>query len=390
VNGAQLLFLTREVTDVLLVAVLLFAAFVWLRNARARFAVAGAGLVGVAFLAARQVGLALTAFVLQGLFLVAIVMLALAFQDDLRRGFERLAMALLGPRDTAPPPDVIARLSSAVFELARRRHGALFVFPGREPLERHLEGGVALGCALSEPLLLSLFDPRSPGHDGAAVISGNRMRSFGAHLPLSTNFAVLGTRGTRHAAALGLAERSDASCIVVSEERGDVSFAQAGQLEHVPDAARLEQRLRALHDLPGAPASETRQELFRRVGRPLIFAILGSLSLWALVVPGSESAERVIRVPVTIDNVPTGYTVERTSPADVDVVVSGLRRRLLLLGPGSLEVRVDALLLQLGRRTFELGPQSVNHPPGLTVVAVQPDRVVLSVKGPSSGTSLPD
>jgi diadenylate cyclase len=389
-NAAQALYVVREVADVVIVAIVLFVLLVWLRNARARFAVAGASLIGVAFLAARQLGLAVTAVVFQGLFLVAAVMLALAFQEDLRRTFERFALALLHPRPAPPPAELVARLSGAVFELARRRHGALLVLPGREPLERHVDGGIPLGGALSEPLLLSLFDPHSPGHDGAAVLQGGRLRSFGAHLPLSSNFQALGQRGTRHAAALGLAERSDATCIAVSEEHGDVSLAQGGQLVRVESAEALAEHLRRLSGLRGAPSGETRRERLQRVGRPLVLAILGSLSLWTLVVPGSETAERIVRVPITVENLPEGYSVERVSPVEVEVVITGLRRRVLLLAPGSLEVRVDALLVQLGRRTFGLSPQSVTHPPGVTVVAVQPESVVLSVQGPGTSTSRPD
>jgi DNA integrity scanning protein DisA with diadenylate cyclase activity len=388
-TGTHVFYVVREVADVVIVAVVLFVLLVWLRNARARFAVAGASLIGAAFLAARQLGLAVTAVVFQGLFVVAAVMLALAFQDDLRRTFERFALALVRPRPAPPPSDLVTRFSLMVFELARRRHGALLVLPGREPLERHVDGGIPLGGDLSEPLLLSLFDPHSPGHDGAAVVQGGRLRSFGAHLPLSSNLDALGRRGTRHAAALGLAERSDATCIVVSEEHGDVSLAQGSQIVHVPSAEALAERLRRLSALPGAPSGETSRERLRRVGRPLVLASLGSVALWALVVPGSETAERLVRVPVTVDNLPDGYSVERVSPAEVEVVVTGLRRRVLLLAPGSLDVRVDGLLVQLGRRTFGLSPQSVTHPPGVTVLAVQPESVVLSVKGPASETSRP-
>jgi DNA integrity scanning protein DisA with diadenylate cyclase activity len=114
--------------------------------------------------------------------------------------------------------------------------GALIVIPGRESIERHTEGGIEIDARLSEPLLLSLFDPNSPGHDGAVVIQGSRISAFAVHLPLST---VPAGRGTRHAAALGLAERCDALCVVVSEERGTISLAREGAIRPIANEAQL-------------------------------------------------------------------------------------------------------------------------------------------------------
>src|SRR5262249_56151173 len=108
--------------------------------------------------------------------------------------------------------------------------GALFVLPRPEPIEGHVGGAIPLGGRISEPLLLSIFDASSPGHDGAVILRGSQLERFAVHLPLSVNRAALGAGGTRHAAALGLSERCDATCIVVSEERGTVSVARDGAI----------------------------------------------------------------------------------------------------------------------------------------------------------------
>jgi DNA integrity scanning protein DisA with diadenylate cyclase activity len=106
---------------------------------------------------------------------------------------------------------------------------------------------------VSEPLLLSLFDPGSPGHDGTVLLRGSAVERFAVHLPLSADHAALGPGGTRHAAALGLAERCDAICLVVSEERGTVSVARDGQIRTL---ARPEDLLLELRDT--APEPEAR------------------------------------------------------------------------------------------------------------------------------------
>ncbi len=104
--------------------------------------------------------------------------------------------------------------------MAASKTGALIVVKGKEPLERHLNGGVALTGRVSMPLLFSIFDSHTPGHDGAVIIEADRVTQFAAHLPISKNTAQIKGRGTRHSAAFGLSERSDALTIVASEERG--------------------------------------------------------------------------------------------------------------------------------------------------------------------------
>ncbi len=370
----------NEALDIAIVTLVLFVLVRTVRGSRARLAMVAVLAIGLIDLAARQLGLPLTAWLFQGLFLTFAVVLLLTFQDDLRRAFERLAARALGSRPPVPEEPALEAVVRAAFTLAAARRGALVVLPGRDPLDRQLVGGLPLDGALSEPLLLSLFDPHSPGHDGAAVVEGGRVRVFAAHLPLSADFAQLGERGTRHAAALGLCERCDALAIAVSEERGSVSVARSGRLNVVdePDALRrlLSAFVDEVHPRPERPRS------WRRILAAAAewgIALGLALGLWLLVVVGSEVEERPIRAPVAVANLPAGYQLASASPPEVTVTVSALRRRLFLLKPGDVSVTVDALLAQLGRRSFEIGPASVRLPRGITATAVQPDHVVLDL-----------
>ena len=131
--------------------------------------------------------------------------------------------------------------------MAKKRIGALIVLQGNDPLERHINGGTSLDGLVSEPLLESLFDPHSIGHDGAVIINGNRIAKFGCHLPLSINTSKYGNIGLRHTAALGLAERSDAICVVVSEEKGTISTGLSGNISRrFNNAAALHERIGAI------------------------------------------------------------------------------------------------------------------------------------------------
>jgi diadenylate cyclase len=374
--------LLDEAADIAIVTVAVFVLLRTFRGSRARLALIGVAVVGLLDLAARQLGLPLTAWFFEGLFLVSVVVLVLAFQDDLKRFFERLAVWGLRGRPEPSGEAVVEILVRACFGLAAVRRGALIVVPGLDPLETQLAGGLELDGAVSEPLLLSLFDPHSPGHDGAVVIESGRVRRFGVHLPLSSAFAELGLRGTRHAAALGLSERSDALCIVVSEERGRVSLARRGQLTPADTPDVLRRRLVEFR-AEKRPAPPVRRRSLQRIlgkAREWAVALAVALVLWVLVVPGSEVTEATFDVPVQVVNLPSGYTLESVTPQQVTVTVTGVRRRLFVLQPSDVTLTVDALLAQLGRRTFDLTAQSVRLPPGMTVSAIQPDRVVLDLE----------
>ena len=381
-----------DVADLLLVGVLLWGGFVWARRARAHLLLLGLAILAAVDLLARQIGLSLTAWLLQGLLILAIVVLVIVFQEDLRRTYERIAMALTRRARTLPPgpAEVLAR---ALVRLATLRRGALVVIPRREDISRHVDGGIELDGRISEPLLLSLFDPHSPGHDGAAIVEGDRVRRFAVHLPLSSDHIQLGERGTRHAAALGLAERCDALVIVVSEERGTISIARDGTLRTL---ARPEELAAELRSLLVQDARAARRSIGRRLlatWREALFGFSAALLLWAVAVPGSDAVEVERSLPVVVENLPEGFELESVTPPEVRVRFEGRRRDVLLADFGSARVRVDAFLARLGRRTFEIGPGSVEGPPSLEVRAVDPPRVVLSlrrVKTPPERPRAPD
>jgi diadenylate cyclase len=369
-----------DLLDVLLVAAVVWAGLRWLRI-RARLVLIGLVLLTGTTLLVRQLGLQLTAWVLQGFVALAVVVVVVVFQDDLRRFFEEIGRWGVRVRRRRTPPGLVDILVRTVAQLAGARRGALLVFPGSAPLERHLEGGVFLDARVSESLLLSLFDPHSPGHDGAVVVRGNRAIRFGVHLPLSTDHAQLGSVGTRHAAALGLAERSDALCVAVSEERGSISVARDGQLRRIEGPERLAEALRSFQR-PRTEAAPPERRLRRLVGHwPEAAQSLGlAVVLWLVFVPGGTLTRTTRTAPVEVDNLPAGWVLEEVEPASIEVTISGRRRDVYLTAPDDLEVHVDALLAQLGRRTFEISADQVHHSGNIDVIDVQPSSVKLSLR----------
>ena len=372
-----------DLVDIAVVALLLWGLVVWTR--RARMALLGLAFLGVFYyLIAQQFKLQLTTWILQGFFAALVVVVVVVFQDDLRRLFEQIARLSLRRKAPRPDPSSLGTLTRGLYQLAAKRRGALVVLPGREPIERHfLQHGVPLDAEISEELLDSLFDPGSAGHDGALVMENNRLKEFGVHLPLSENRDELKGGGTRHAAALGLAEHSDALCLVVSEERGTIGIATRGQLEILdnPDAGKLADRIRSYLQHTGTQVNARRER--RRWGRRLVEGLLSfalALGAWLAFVPGATLEEAVLEVSVAVENMPEGYALKDVKPPEVEIAVVGPRRDMFLASNADFQVVIDANLVRLGRRTFKVSVQSVRHATGLQITSIKPDEVKLTVQ----------
>ncbi len=369
-----------DLVDIVVVGLLLWGLVAWTRRMHARMALLGLAFLGIFYLLARQFELQLTAWIFQGFFAVLVVVVVVVFQDDLRRLFEQIAALGLRRRASQPGGGSLGVLVRSLHQLAAKRHGALVVLPGRDPVERYLQGGVLLKAAISEELLDSLFDPSSDGHDGALVMRENRLERFAVYLPLSENRDELGAGGTRHAAALGLAERSDALCLVVSEERGTITIAAQDRLEILDDPDALLARVQDHSKRVGVGARRVERG---RLGRHLMEGLLSfalAFGAWLVLVPGAAVQKSTHPVRVTVENIPQGYVLEGVSPAMVDVTVSGPRRALLLARRVDFQLVIDARLVPLGRRTFKVSSESVRHTTDLTVLDVKPKQVRLAVR----------
>ncbi len=369
-----------DIVDIGVVGLLLWALIAWAHRVRAHLALLGLAFLGLFYLIAIQLELQLTAWLFQGFFAVLVILLVVVFQDDLRRLFEQIAVLGLRRRRN-PAPGMAATLYGALTQLARRRTGALLVIVGREPLERHLQGGIALDATISEELLYSLFDTHSPGHDGAVLVQGNRLIQFAVHLPLSEDRTQLGPGGTRHAAGLGLAERSDALCVIVSEERGTISIAHLGRLRTLDEPEQLRVELQNYLESQGTRDGK-RKDRWLSLRRHLLeggaaFAL--ALASWVAFVPGSTIDKVTREVPVVVENMPEGFALEQVSPPVLQVTVIGPRRELLLAQTADFEVVINALLVELGRRTFTVSGDAVRHTTDLEVIAVEPEKVRISV-----------
>ena len=372
-----------EIVDIIFVAVLLYTAIVWARQTRAAFVVRGILILGGIYIIARYLDLQMTAWVFQGFFAIFLIMIVVIFQEELRQFFERIAVWSLArkrvPALGSNTSDILVRTLS---DLAKEHVGALIVIRGNDPLERHITGGIPLDGKLSGPLLKSIFDHHSPGHDGAVLVEQDCISRFAAHLPLSKNLTQLTHVGTRHSAALGLAELTDALCIVVSEERGTISFARDGKLREVENL----QQLGAVIDsflrtkFPSAQPSNLSLQFFRENWIAKAISLSLAIGFWYIFVPGSKTVQVSYRIPVSVENLPADLRVEEIEPPAVNATFSGPRRAFYLFDARKIRVAIDVSMAEMGRRTFNISEQNIRYPKELTLQELNPSTLRLFVK----------
>jgi uncharacterized protein (TIGR00159 family) len=238
-----------DLADIALVAVILYAVLVLIRGTRAVQMGIGLGLIFVIYQVAKWAGLVTLYAMLDTLLTSLVLIIVVVFQQDIRRALMRFGTRpLFTPARAALETQVIEEVVKAASSLAQKRIGALIVFEREAVLDEFIEAGTRLDAMTSKELLYSVFVPsyENPMHDGAVIIRDGRVQQAGAFLPLSASTKLDKTLGTRHRAAVGLSEDTDAAVVVVSEERGAVSLCFHGNIVRDLDAASLRTALLGL------------------------------------------------------------------------------------------------------------------------------------------------
>jgi diadenylate cyclase len=233
----------RDVVDIVIVAFVLYRVLLIFRGTVAIQMLAGLGLLMAARFVSRQADLRSLSFVLENFWAFWVLALIVLFQPELRRALAQAGrnpmLQRMAGQASAARRQLLHEVVRAVDALAVKRIGALVAIERQVGLRAYAELGVPMEAVVSAELLGSLFQPGSPLHDGAALIQGDRITAAGCFLPLSRNLGLSRTLGTRHRAAVGLSEETDAAIVVVSEETGVISLVVDGVIERGLDAERL-------------------------------------------------------------------------------------------------------------------------------------------------------
>ncbi len=238
----------QDIADILLVSFVVYQVILLVKGTRAMQMILGLGVVIVTLVVSQHLQLETINWILNSFLSSIILVIIILFQSDIRRALSRMGQGPFFATDTDPSPTLEEVVRTAV-SLASRMMGGLIVLERGVGLADFVETGTKLDARVSRELLVSLFQPPGPLHDGAIIVRGERIVAARCLLPLSTNPNLGRHLGTRHRAALGLSEESDAVCVVVSEERGRVSVAVNGKLTPDLDAAALRNLLFELFDV---------------------------------------------------------------------------------------------------------------------------------------------
>lgn len=264
--------------DILLVTLIFFALLYWLRDTQAMVLLRGVILIVIALsLITSLVDLPAFSWLVQNSLPALLLAIPVIFAPEIRRALERIGRAgtflpAIGRSTDLESQQTVHAVVSAAARLSARQHGALIILQRLDSLEEYIESGVRMDATTTAELLLQLFYPNTPLHDGAAILSGAKVVAAACVMPLSSsgilNRSPERQMGLRHRAALGISEESDAIAVVVSEETGAISIAHAGRMIRRIDPERLENILIAFL----RPNGDERENKWFRRFFPYLFA----------------------------------------------------------------------------------------------------------------------
>lgn len=220
-----------DLVDITLVSVIVYRLLLLIRGTRAMQMLTGLGILGIAFFLSSSFELFTTHWMLSYFFDYLILIVIVLFQDDLRRALTHVGRnPFFSSSSEEEELEMIEEIAKSASKMARERIGALIVIERETGLKNFIDTGSKLDARVRSELLYSIFIPSSPVHDGAVIITGGRIAAAGCFLPLSNDPNIDKKYGTRHRAAIGLTEDTDALVILVSEQAGETHFVREGKL----------------------------------------------------------------------------------------------------------------------------------------------------------------
>lgn len=239
-----------DLLDIIIVAFVLYKLYVMIRDTRALALLKGLIVLLIATIISKWLGLNVINWLLNKGMTIVMVALPVVFQPELRRALEQLGRGKLFNKsvflDEQEQETLLEELGKAVAVLAKNKIGALIVLERETGLSDYIETGIKVDGLVSNEFLINIFIPNTPMHDGAAILRGDRIMAAGCLLPLTEDRSLNKELGTRHRAAIGITEQTDAAVVIVSEETGIISLARGGRLVRDLDAELLKEKLRPL------------------------------------------------------------------------------------------------------------------------------------------------
>ena len=372
-------FRVQDLLDILFLTVLAYYLFLWFRGTKAFNALVGLLALGVVFTVAQTWGLFMTTWVFQIFWQVLVILLIILFQSEIRQVLEKVdPLQAFGLRKKTGPGRWVQGFSEGVFALAERRTGALLIIERNDRVGQWVTEGQELEGEPNREVLMAIFQKESPLHDGAAVVRGGRVIRIACYLPLSTNENLPKEWGTRHRAAMGISEKSDALVIVVSEERGEVTFLFQKKATPVVSPDQLSLYVQETLQPVSAPRESWKERvvpLLTRRWKAKAGTLALVLAMW-LLLAGQQNFEVALSVPIEVKNVPAQMEILEPVDPKVQIRVRGLRKDAGTLNEKNVHVELDLAGAAAGRRVFPITREHILLPnERVSIVNIEPPQM---------------
>lgn len=374
----------QDVLDILFLTIVAYHLYRWFQGTKAFQALVGLIALGVVFTIARTWGLFLTTWVFQLFWQVLVILLIILFQSEIRQALEKVnPLQALGLRRRTIPGRWVQSFSKGVFGLAEQRIGALIVIERLDKAQEWITCGQQVQGEPSPELLLSIFQKKSPLHDGAVLVREGQITFVSCYLPLSSDESLPTEWGTRHRAAKGLSERCDALVVVVSEERGEVSLFREKQRTKVLTPDELSQLL--IGDLsvskpPRAKPQNRVRTILLSDWKKKAATLLLVMVFW-LLLAGQQDFETGLTVPVELKNIPEQMEIVEPQNLSVRIRVRGLRKDASTLTKNNVHAELDLSGAGKGKRTFFITRGEIALPNDrVQILSIDPSQVTFKFR----------
>ncbi|OGR10166.1 MAG: hypothetical protein A2097_02540 [Desulfobacula sp. GWF2_41_7] len=331
------------------------------------------------FILAKSWGLFLTTWVFQILWQVFVILLIILFQKEIRQMLERFnPLKNMGMRHDKISNGWVPEFSRWAFDAAQKRIGAVVIFEKTDPVSDLVTRGIPMECEPLPEILNSIFYKQSPLHDGAILIFNGKISKVSCYLPLSTREDLPQEWGTRHRAALGLSEQCNAWVLIISEERGEVSFAFDNQVKKIKDEKELSFFLETQVFNEKEPEMNIRQVILswftkRYKIKAVVFVLV--FVLW-LVFAGQQNFEKKIELPLVYRNIPESIMVSSPAAINISVTCRGLRKDISLLSKENMMSSLDLASAKRGKLHYNITKANLTLPnERIDIVNISPGRV---------------
>lgn len=363
----------QDLLDISLNSYMLFRFYVLFRGTNIIRVLLAVCVLWLISRAAVPLGLVITSWAMQGVITVAAFVIIIIFRNEISsvlqtKNFKSFFWGI--PRHQFNTPLNI--IAESVYELAQKKIGALIVLPLKKSVENVVQGGVTLNGKLSNEMLVSIFWPNNPVHDGAVIIEGDKITRTGVLLPLSQKKDLPSQFGTRHRAALGVSELTDALVIVVSEERGKVSLFKENKFYEIPDRLALEKFLEDQTTDGSTPKGFRHQSI--ELAAAAAISVIFTSGLWMNFSKGMETLA-TYTVPVEFMMSDQKMEIVSLSASNIKLLVSGSRPLVSSISPEQMKVKLNLSSYGAGTNHVSVTNENILLPPGVRLKTIEPSSL---------------